>query len=122
MICCLNTAGFDARFRECRWVRLFIRVPPFLKYIPKAQRLFGHKKSENNNHTIKAIESVNELRTGVILAEDTKILIKQKMPVHNRPHGAVTLLTSYKLNNLCNAEHTANTHTGGAQKSITEEL
>jgi len=65
----------------------------FLIFIPKARRLFGHKKSENNNHTIKGNSVRNELRTGVILAEDINILIKQKMPVHNRPHGAVTLLT-----------------------------
>jgi len=44
------------------------------------------------------------------------------MPVHNRPQGAVTRLTTYKLNNLCNAEHTADPNMGGAQKSITEEL
>lgn len=40
--------------------------------------LFGHKKSENNNHTIKGNSVRNELRTGVILAEDINILIKQK--------------------------------------------
>ena len=38
--------------------------------------LFGHKKSENNNHTIEGNSVRNELRTGVILAEDINILIK----------------------------------------------
>ena len=29
------------------------------------------------------------------------------MPVHNRPYGTATLLTSYKLNSMCNAENSA---------------
>lgn len=79
----------------------------FLKIYSKSTGLFGHKKSENNNRTLKGNVSANELRTGVILAEDKNILIKQKMPVHNRPHGAAILLTSYKLNNMCNAKNFA---------------
>lgn len=70
MICRFRSAGLDIRFRKCLQFRLFIWVPPFLIY-SKSAGLFGHKKSENNNRTIQAVVFANQLRTGVILAEDT---------------------------------------------------
>ena len=45
-----------------------------------------------------------------------------KRQVQNRPCGTASLLTNYKLNHLCNAEFTAVTHKGDAQKSITKKL
>ena len=76
----------------------------FLKIYSKSTGLFGHKKSENNNRTLKGKVLAKQLRTGVILAEDI-VILKIKKSVHNRPYGTAILLTSCKLNNMCNAKN-----------------
>ena len=56
----------------------FHSVSAFLKCIPKARRLFGHKKARTTADAFSGIRVRNELRTGVILAEDINILKNKK--------------------------------------------